>query len=310
MIGELADTFRNLEVVDFDPDKGIENALVAYRIRIDWDQKEEGVRFTDVFAKFRASPNAADVAALIVGDWGGACEGADCQLVVEALVAARDELRAIKALFIGDMVSEECEVSWIQLADMSPLWNAYPDLEEFRVRGMEGLSLGALGLRHLRRLVVETGGLPRRVLEQVCQADLPELEHLELWLGDDGYGWESAPDELQPILSGSLFPKLRYLGLRNSCVADEVARVVSVSPILERVDVLDMSLGTLGDEGTEVLASSPAVARLKKLDIHHHYVSDAAVEKLRALGIELNADDRQEPDEWDGEAHRYVAVSE
>ncbi|MBN1514842.1 MAG: STM4015 family protein [Phycisphaerae bacterium] len=310
MITELAETFHGLKVVDFDSAKQVSDAGIAYRIRIDWDQKEAGVKFTDVFAKLRESQHAPELRAIVIGDWGGAAEGENCQEVVEALVAARSQLAGIKALFIGDIIGEECEMSWIQLVDMSPLWNAYPELETFRVRGMEGLSLGTLRSQHLRRLIVETGGMPRRVLEQVCHADLPELEHLELWLGDDGYGWESSADELQPILSGSLFPKLKYLGLRNSCVADEVARAVADAPILERIEVLDMSLGTLGDEGAAALAESPAVTKLSKLDIHHHYVSDAVLQQLQQLGVELNADDRQAPDKWGGEAHRYVAVSE
>jgi hypothetical protein len=227
------------------------------------------------------------------------------------LVAAHSELKSLEALFIGDIVGEESEISWIRQSDMSPLWNAYPNLLSFRVRGMDGLSLGALRHQKLRSLVVETGGLPRRVLEQVCRADLPDLEHLELWLGDDGYGWESSPDELQPILDGVRFPRLKYLGLRDSCVADEVAKLVAESPILDRIETLDLSLGTLGDEGALALAASAKLAKLKYLDIHHHYVSDGALAKLKVTGIRLNVDDRREPDDWgDEELHRYVAVSE
>ena len=80
--------------------------------------------------------------------------------------------------------------------------------------------------------------------------------------------------------------------------------------MLKRISVLDLSMGTLGDAGAALLAASPAVAKLKKLDIHHHYVSEDNVARLRALGIEVNDDDREEPDSWDGEEHRYVAVSE
>jgi hypothetical protein len=39
-------------------------------------------------------------------------------------------------------------------------------------------------------------------------------------------------------------------------------------------------------------------------------VSDEAVAKLNTLGPRLNAEDRQEPDMWDDEEHRYIAVSE
>ncbi|MFN8512833.1 MAG: hypothetical protein U0841_09650 [Chloroflexia bacterium] len=52
------------------------------------------------------------------------------------------------------------------------------------------------------------------------------------------------------------------------------------------------------------------MARLRKLDIHHHYCSDEAVAQLEALGIELDASDPQEVDEFEGEYYRYVAVGE
>ena len=40
-------------------------------------------------------------------------------------------------------------------------------------------------------------------------------------------------------------------------------------------------------------------------------LSDEALRELRGLGIEVDASDRQEPDDWGGgESHRYIAVSE
>jgi hypothetical protein len=87
--------------------------------------------------------------------------------------------------------------------------------------------------------------------------------------------------------------------------------VVALAPVTARLEVLDLSMGTLGDEGAAALLASPAVKRLRKLDVHHHYVSPGLVEKLRGLGIEVNADDVQEPDDWgDGQLHRFNAVSE
>lgn len=297
-------------IVEFDPASSLPPGTTAVRVGIDWEQHDAGQTFSDVFATLRDDPAAATLEGLVIGDWGGAGEGEACDAVVEALVASRARFPGLRALFIGDMTSEECEVSWIELADMSPLWQAYPTLEYFRSRGMTNLSLGDLSLEHLTHLIVETGGLPGNVLAEVCRARLPRLVHLELWLGDDGYGWESSVADLGPILAGDLFPSLKSLGLRNSCVADDVAHAVSGAPILERVDELDLSLGTLSDEGARALASSPLVAKLRKLDIHHHFVSEDVVEMLRATGVVVNADDRQEPDEYGGETYRYVAVSE
>jgi hypothetical protein len=66
--------------------------------------------------------------------------------------------------------------------------------------------------------------------------------------------------------------------------------------------VLDLSLGALTDRGAEALLAAPGLARLKKLDIHHHFVSPALVQRLMALGIQVDA--------RDSDAHRYVAHAE
>ncbi|NKB18732.1 MAG: hypothetical protein HC770_13150 [Pseudanabaena sp. CRU_2_10] len=143
-----------------------------------------------------------------------------------------------------------------------------------------------------------------------CNAQLPELEHLELWLGIEDYGSDTTVDDLQPILTDRLFPKLRYLGLRDSEIADRIAIALADAPVLEQIKVLDLSLGTLRDVGAEALLNNPAIAQLEKLDIHHHYVSDELVTRLEELGIELDASDRQEEEEYGDESYFYVAVSE
>jgi hypothetical protein len=112
--------------------------------------------------------------------------------------------------------------------------------------------------------------------------------------------------DLKGILQGKKLPALRYLGLRNSEIANAVAAALARAAVLDRVRVLDLSLGTLSDEGAAALLANPRVARLEKLDIHHHYVSAAMVERLRGLGIEVEAGDRQDTD---GD-YRYVAHAE
>jgi hypothetical protein len=79
--------------------------------------------------------------------------------------------------------------------------------------------------------------------------------------------------------------------------------------VLEKIRVLDLSLGNLEDEGAQALLASPAVARLEKLDIHHHFVSDAVVAQLKALGIEVDASERKKPYDFEPE-YRYIAVGE
>ena len=52
-------------------------------------------------------------------------------------------------------------------------------------------------------LIVESGGLHGEVLRQLAAADLPALTHLELWLGDDAYGWDGAVGDVEPFLTAA-----------------------------------------------------------------------------------------------------------
>ena len=110
-------------------------------------------------------------------------------LVVQGLIAARDRVPNLRALFLGDIIYEECEISWINQTDMSPLLRAYPALEHFRVRGGTGLHFSALRHDRLTSLIVETGGLGGDVVAR-CGDRRPAAAwmHLELWLGSTNYG--------------------------------------------------------------------------------------------------------------------------
>ena len=79
---------------------------------------------------------------------------------------------------------------------------------------------------------------------------------------------------------------------------------------MERIEILDLSLGTLSDRGAAHLVQSGKLAGLHSLDVTHHYLSDAMVAKLRDATPNLIAEDPQEPDSWNDEDHYYIAVSE
>jgi hypothetical protein len=185
------------------------------------------------------------------------------------------------------------------------------------MRGGNDLELRKFKHENLKSLAFEASNLPREVVRAVGASDLPVLEHLEIWLGTSNYGANTKVADLKDILSGKNLPKLRYLGLRNSEIADDIAVALAKSPLPGRLRVLDLSLGTLGKRGAEALLAAPALARLEKLDIHHHYVPPDLVERLEALGPEVvasGAEEAEEPDDPDDpdepEGYRYVAHSE
>ncbi len=284
-------------------------ANTAYRLALEYDEAEAGMTWEERFNDFLSLPGSSSVTSIVIGVWGNTSAPlGDSSSVVDTLIKASGRLPALRALFIGDIVGEEFEISWIEQSDMAPLFVAYPELEHFRVRGGSKLRFGPLNHNRLRSLVVESGGLDVSVVRDITSSSLPELEHLELWLGDDGYGANTEMVDLAPILSGKLFPKLRYLGLRDSLLADAIAAAVSYSPLLERLRVLDLSLGTLCDNGAAALLASPGIKNLEFLDLHHHYCSDEMVAKLETLGIKVDASEQEDPEKYDGE--RYVAVAE
>jgi hypothetical protein len=282
----------------------------AYRLALDYDASDKGETFVNLFATFIADPASAEVQALLIGDWGGAGQGDDSSSVVEALAAARHRLPRLRALFLGEIIMEESEISWISQSDVSPLFTAFDRLESLFLRGGNGLQLGRPRHTQLRKLVIETGGMPGALVREVTSGELPALRDLELWLGDDGYGNDVSTEDLARLLAAGPCRRLIRLGLRDDCRADDTAKLLADVGVPETLEELDLSLGTLGDAGANALLASKWLPRLKRLDIHHHYVSDETVARLRRVVASLNADDVQEPDSWDGEEHRYVAVGE
>jgi hypothetical protein len=298
--------FFGKPVRDYDSEKPTD-PNICYRIRVDWDE-ETG--WSDKFAAFLDDVNSREMDSLIIGMWSEEMFDVNSEEVVAALVAARERLPKLRAVFLGDVIMEETEISWMHQSDVSPLLKAYPDLEHFRVRGGNDLEFGNLKHAKLKTLSVESGGLASEVTAQIISAHLPELEHLEIWTGTDNYGGTTTLEDLQPILNGENFLKLKYLGLRDCEFADQLAHALASSPIIERIEVLDLSLGTLGDEGAVALLASPYLTRLKKLDLHHHYCSDGIMERLKQLPLEIDVSLQQQVDREDGEEYRYVAVSE
>lgn len=294
-------TFLGMRVVDYDPEKPTRSDVV-YRVRSTWEKEELPLE------SFLASEAAGEARGLVIGAWQVDDSSVDSSQVVETLAQAAGRLGKLVALYLGDIVGEECEISWINQCDLTPLLKAFPGLQLLRARGAgEGLALSEPRHARLRGLALETGGLDVSVIRSVCQADFPELEYLELWLGTSDYGATATVADLQPILSGRLFPKLKYLGLRNSELADELAGVLVNSPVVERLETLDLSLGVLTDEGGQSLLklSSPT---LKKLNLHYNYFTPELSRQLKALPFAVDVSrpaGMEEEEEW-----RFVAVGE
>jgi hypothetical protein len=285
----------------------IEPGAVAWRVATDYDGG--AALFDQIFTALVDAPWAGQIRALVIGEWG---HSYDRDAPIERLVAAADRLTGLTALFLGEMTSEENEVSWIQQGDVAPLLTAYPLLKVLRVRGSTGLALSVVRHEALRELAFESGGLPAEVVGAVAACEFPALRHLELWLGTDNYGGDADIDDLVPILTGTGWPALEYLGLRDAEIADDIAAALAGAPVVARIKTLDLSQGMLSDAGAAALLAGQPLIHLRELDLHHHFLTEAMQARLRdelePAGVEVDLSDAQ--DASDDIDDRFIAVSE
>lgn len=280
--------------------------MIEIRLSVGYDEYEEGVRMSELIEKLASSADGEKLSILTIGDWGQAYENSPDSFL-ETLISHKDSFPNLTKLFIGDMGFEECEVSWINQTNLSPLLAAFPNLQSLSIKGSQELSLQPLVHEKLQELVIICGGLPKSVLEEITSAKLPELKKLELYLGVDDYGFDGGIEDVMPLLQGDLFPKLTYLGLKDSEIQDEIAIAIADAPILDQLEILDLSYGTLSDEGGKALLASERVKKLKHLNLSYHYMSDELLLRWKQAGLSVDVTDQQETDEDDW---RYPFLTE
>ncbi|MFE6748575.1 STM4015 family protein [Kitasatospora purpeofusca] len=316
IITSTTDRFLHLPVVDFSVDKPRrsnrgtpielpEPGTVAWRLAVAYGS-EGG--FEALWSAFLEAVDPAAVRGLVLGPWWIQ----DYTPVSEALsriVADADRFPALEGLFIADVSSEDCEISWLEMSDVTPVMKAFPRLTDLVVRGGNGLRLEPFRHERLTHLTFESGGLPGRVVRAVTASELPALESLELWFGVDEYGGDATIDDVAPLLAGTRLPALRHLGLQNSEFQDEIAAAVAHAPVVAQLSTLSLSMGVLSDEGATALLDGQPLTHLKSLDLHHHYLSEAMQERVRealpGVDVDLSDAEEEDEDEW-----RYVEVSE
>lgn len=246
----------------------------------------------------------------MLGSWG---EPYERRAPLQLLIDRAGRMSGLRSLFVGDIVMEEAEISWIEQETYTPLLAAFPQLERLWIRGGTGLEIRPLSHGSLVELVVQAGGTPPEFVRALGRCELPQLEHLELWLGTENYSGGATVADLEPILSGSVFPKMTRLGLRNAENADEVAAALATAPVVARLKELDLSLGTLGNAGAQALLAGQSLNHLDKLDLHHHFISaevtQQVVEALSTTQVDVS-DVREERDDEDEAYRRFISVSE
>ncbi len=311
----MIENFNQKIVVNFDPSQNIDHNVQVYKVGLKTYNYDEVVEEEDTYKKVEERlsllcnhPNSSQVKELIIGL-------SDLDTMADLLIQHKDQLAQLTHLFWGDIESEECEMSWITQTNIAPLLKAFPNLQYFKMRGAmgmamdmkkDGLSLEGLSHPNLKTFIIETGGLPSKNIQEIMKAHFPQLEHLEIWTGDPYYGFDGSINDFTELLKGQLFPDLKYLGLKNSSIADELAIALKDADILDKIETLDVSMGTLGDEGAQALLDNPKIKQLKTLNIHRHYMSPEMESKIKTSGINVNISGREKESKYG----RYVEVGE
>ncbi len=280
------------------------------KYQYDYDDYDEGKGPATMVEEILADPEFPQVTQLIIGSWGSACED-DCQEILDGIRANKDKFAHVESLFVGDMDYEECEVSWILQGNYSDFWEAMPQLKELTIKGSMDLVLGDIVHQNLEALTIICGGLPVSVIQSIKKAKLPGLKKLVLYIGIENYGFDGNKDTIKALLEESDFPKLEYLGIEDSEIQDELAEVVLESKYMKQLHTLDLANGTLTDKGGELLLGKlPSYPNIKVLDVHYHYMSEEMEEKLKALPIEVDTSESNEPEEYRGEIWMNAMLTE
>ncbi|OPF79342.1 hypothetical protein VT50_0216825 [Streptomyces antioxidans] len=261
--------------------------------------------FDEVFESFTQTIDTTGVTTLSLGftDFDGPAAAI-------SLLETAERFPRLRALFLGN----EGDFASIEQTDITPVLERFPQLERLDVRGKSGLELRPFDHTALKTLRFESCGLPSDVVRAVAASNLPSLVHLDLWLGvPGGLNEPDVADEfdLEPILSGERLPALRSLGLENSAIQDEIAAAVASAPVVADLRSLSLALGTLTDQGAESLLHGQPLTHLNRLDLHHHYLSDHMMERLRTAHPHTEVDLSQGNGEYHGpfeeEVHNFVA---
>ena len=217
-------------------------------------------------------------------------------------------LPALRSLFLGDFESEETELSWSDLGDVSPIYAAVPNLRTLRLRS-GSMELGTIVLPALEELVVETGGLDHAAARAIAAAKWPSLRRLAIQIGSDDYGGDANVADLRPILDGVGLPRLEHLAIQNCELTDDLIEPLAASKILPQLRTLDLAMGTMSDDGAQTLFRlQKAFAHLEKIELGDNYITSDGERLLKQtrLAIELGEqrDDEGDPD------NRYASVAE
>lgn len=275
------------------------------------DYMDDDKTVKDLFETILNDPEREKIDEIIIGCWGEAWEESP-QEIIDGIVENKDKFAHIKSLYFGDMDFEECEVSWIIQGNYEKLWQALPNLEKVIIKGTTDLELGDMKSDSLKEFQIICGGLPKDCMEKIKEAKFPSLEKLLLYIGVEDYGFDGNLEDIKNMIEQSDFKNLTYLGITDSEIQDDVTEYIFTSKYMNQLTTLDLSNGTLTDKGGKVILENLSkYPNIKELNLEYHFLSEDMMDKLSEIpDVDINLDDVQEADEYDGEVYYYPMLTE
>jgi hypothetical protein len=235
----------------------------------------------DLVAELLAHPAARFLRELRIGGLGPDVH--DYAEVIDEII--RGCPSTLRVLSLVDLPPGSAELVFANLADVTPLLEATPLLEELRLAGNH-VRLGKLDLPKLRRLAVATSDPD--VLLTLSKASLPALETLQLSSGD-----APMPATALAKILGAPW-SARRLAITRTANTDELVPWLVKSALLPKLSWLDLSGGKLSDAGAGMLLlAKPKLEHLEWLDLSGNALSPAAVKQLAGVCASMRLDNQR-----------------
>ncbi len=189
-------------------------------------------------------------------------------------------------LILGNYYMDDYEHTFYSVNLFHELIENFPKIEHLLVRGGFGHSPKTHRDKfihtNLKSLTIQTFGFSNAYLNQILRTyEFPNLNYLEIHLGTEYYG---GTDKIYPFtdLFAGKYPSLKHLGLIDSDITEEIAYELAHSSVIEQLDSLDFSYGSLTDEGLDIFLNSPKIKSLKKLKLHSNHLTEEFLDELAA----------------------------
>ena len=123
-------------------------------------------------------------------------------------------------------------------------------------------------------MTLSTHHLTAELIHTLINHELPALQSLDLSL-KSAEEQTSIEDSVQELILQLDAPRLKHLRIQQTPYSNRIARLLSKSQVLEQLETLDLSNGSLTDEGAQaIIEFRHCFSHLQRLDLRHNWLVD------------------------------------